>query len=553
MTKENNKVDINKHEMDIDTLKKQNVNDLLSIKEIYSKLEELGEKITKIKYIDNTLVKKIKKEYENLNKIILDENIQVQLDNKIDEFNLKLTHDIETINSHNSKLTNDIETINSHLDTITNREVNAFDLGLYTNENITEKLKTIISSGLYEQINFNQGNYIIDSFEISNQIILNGNNTSFISNDDETKQITLKNNIDIRGMTLNKVRIFIPYNNNFSINIESNYFKNCDGIGAIFGETGYNRTPVNVFIQKNKFENNEYSIKGGFTSCNIQFNTFQTQSTYRNIEINAGAYNIIGNNTIKSGVTGIAFLIDASIAKKIPTIGNNIFNNTISDIEEEGISFDVYGNVANKCSSYLYATVTARLEFSQLRLQLNKTMTPNIYAGTYAYFLNGTRKGKLMYINDNTDSFLQLDDKEWETWSQIVDCDIIVCTPFILNKVYSNTLKNVKLTGIHLYGNCFDTVVEKNNLYNCNIKMSNISGLITDRKAICSNNNIKENMIINSKIESEQLKWGDNVTINGYNNNVTNNTVIYGSIKLINEENAIRQNNHLYGSVDVSV
>ena len=110
MPKENNKMQV-----DIDTLKKQNVNDLLSIKELYSKLEELGEKITQVKYIDNTLVKKIKKEYEKLKKIILDENIQVQLDNKIDEFNLKLTHDIETINSHNSQLTNDIETINSEM------------------------------------------------------------------------------------------------------------------------------------------------------------------------------------------------------------------------------------------------------------------------------------------------------------------------------------------------------------------------------------------------------------------------------------------------------
>ena len=101
MPKENNKMQV-----DIDTLKKQNVNDLLSIKEIYSKLEELGDKITLIKYIDNTLVKKIKKEYENLNKIILDENIQVQLVNKIDKFNLKLTHVIETINSHNSQMDN---------------------------------------------------------------------------------------------------------------------------------------------------------------------------------------------------------------------------------------------------------------------------------------------------------------------------------------------------------------------------------------------------------------------------------------------------------------
>ena len=115
MPKENNKVDINKHEMDIDTLKKQNVNDLLSIKEIYSKLEELGEKITQVKYIDNTLVKKLKKEYENLKKIILDENIQTYLYNKIDNVNKKLTHDIETINSINSQLTNNIETINSQL------------------------------------------------------------------------------------------------------------------------------------------------------------------------------------------------------------------------------------------------------------------------------------------------------------------------------------------------------------------------------------------------------------------------------------------------------
>ena len=108
MPKENNKMQV-----DIDTLKKQNVNDLLSIKEIYSKLEELGEKITQFKYVDNTLVKKLKKEYENLKKIIIDENIQVHLDNKIDEFNIKLTHNIETINS---QLTNDIETINSQLD-----------------------------------------------------------------------------------------------------------------------------------------------------------------------------------------------------------------------------------------------------------------------------------------------------------------------------------------------------------------------------------------------------------------------------------------------------
>lgn len=82
---EKEKVDINKHEVDIDTLKKQNVNDLLSIKELYRRLGEIQEKIDRIKYIDSTLIKKIKREYGELKKVIIDENVQVELLNKIEE------------------------------------------------------------------------------------------------------------------------------------------------------------------------------------------------------------------------------------------------------------------------------------------------------------------------------------------------------------------------------------------------------------------------------------------------------------------------------------
>ena len=54
MPKENNKMQI-----DIDNLLKQNVNDLCSIKELYRKLKEVEEKISQIKYIDNTLAYKL--------------------------------------------------------------------------------------------------------------------------------------------------------------------------------------------------------------------------------------------------------------------------------------------------------------------------------------------------------------------------------------------------------------------------------------------------------------------------------------------------------------
>ena len=88
MPKENNNMQV-----DIENLFKQNVNDLCSIKELYRKLQDMENKILQIKYIDSNLVNKLKKEYENLKKIILDENVQ-------------------------AKLANDIKTINSQLDNI---------------------------------------------------------------------------------------------------------------------------------------------------------------------------------------------------------------------------------------------------------------------------------------------------------------------------------------------------------------------------------------------------------------------------------------------------
>ena len=82
--------DINSQQVDIENLFKQNENDLFSIKELYRKLEEMEKKITQIKYIDTTLVNKLKKDYEKLKKVIIDENIQVQLINDINDIKSRL-------------------------------------------------------------------------------------------------------------------------------------------------------------------------------------------------------------------------------------------------------------------------------------------------------------------------------------------------------------------------------------------------------------------------------------------------------------------------------
>ena len=82
--------DINSQQVDIENLFKQNANDLSSIKELYRKLKELEEKITQIKYIDTKLADKLKKDYEKLKRIILDENIQVKLTNDINDIKSRL-------------------------------------------------------------------------------------------------------------------------------------------------------------------------------------------------------------------------------------------------------------------------------------------------------------------------------------------------------------------------------------------------------------------------------------------------------------------------------
>ena len=129
MSKENNKMQV-----DIDTLFKQNVNDLLAIKELYRKLKELEEKIRQIKYIDNALVKKLKNEYENFKKLILDENLQLQFETLLKENN-------KVIDDFNARLDNDINEINSQLDNIANKGTTVEVLERVTKEEIERQIQ----------------------------------------------------------------------------------------------------------------------------------------------------------------------------------------------------------------------------------------------------------------------------------------------------------------------------------------------------------------------------------------------------------------------------
>ena len=189
MPKENNKMQV-----DIDTLKKQNVNDLLSIKELYKRIEELGEKITQVKYIDNTLIKKIKKEYGNFKKIILDENVQVKLTNDIKTINSQLTNEIVNTNALfrlvNDSINIDINNISTFKNAITNNLLKITFWG----DSITEGWDYITDNMLYYNIYVNEikkafptVNIIVNNRGIGGAMIENAIDDNYISGTNFTK------------------------------------------------------------------------------------------------------------------------------------------------------------------------------------------------------------------------------------------------------------------------------------------------------------------------------------------------------------------------------
>ena len=234
MSKENNKMQV-----DIDNLFKQNVNDLLSIKELYKRIEELGEKITQIKYIDNTLVKKIKKEYEKLKKIILDENVQV-------------------------KIINDIETINSHLETIMSFK----EKDLETSINKSNQVLKLID------VEFNLNGKTIT---ISKPLKIIGKNAKIRNG---ILKIT-SDNVNISSITFEDCIIALKSYNNFT-------FKKNKITGENNGYLQINLNNVATDINNIDIEENEFNLSKGI-SIHTSYNNYEN-------------YNILNNLTIKRNI-----------------------------------------------------------------------------------------------------------------------------------------------------------------------------------------------------------------------------------------------------------
>ena len=264
----------NKFQIDIDNLFKQNVNDLSSIKELYRKLQDMENKISQIKYIDSNLAYKLKKDYESLKRIILDENVQV-------------------------KLANDINKINSQLDTIilevTPRMTNdnlqeAVDLAvtLGVNKLVLEKKTYNLSDTLYLPSNF-----ILEGVKGESIISMQGVNKPVVSKKGSIGSNTHIKNITIIGDKTQSENDGIYFNDYYS-SIEDCTIKNCGRHGVCFANGNASGTLV-----ENKFKTLVFRDCMGYAFYSEEGNKC-TDATLEDILVN-GTSGVLGGIKIGSG------------------------------------------------------------------------------------------------------------------------------------------------------------------------------------------------------------------------------------------------------------
>ena len=291
-------IDINKHEVEIDTLFKQNELDLCSIKELYRKLKELEQKIKQIKYIDSNLSDKLKKDYESLKRIILDENIQAKLTNDINEIDEQL-NDIMAFKK--GQLNNNTEgSVYLDSDIILTSFSNNKNLNLQSNKNIISSNNTpLIFNGSY--ISFE--NIIFENTEcinIPSSVKVVFKNCIIRNNYKWGILISNTDNLIIDSCHFENNGIKTPLNEtNEGMAINCTSVKNVEIINSKFisnrGQSAIRFKDVdNIKINDNYFNNNyfraiEFVTSKGMPTATVYWDT--KGSIYNNTILNCGATN----------------------------------------------------------------------------------------------------------------------------------------------------------------------------------------------------------------------------------------------------------------------
>ena len=351
MPKENNKMQV-----DIDTLKKQNVNDLLSIKELYKRIEELGEKTSQFKYIDNTLVKKLKKEYEKLKKIILDENVQAKLTNDVETINtkqVKLTNDIKTIKSQQLKLNNDNETINVKLDNKANKN-QVIIKGQGTLNDFNEETRAVLQGLDIGQINAVLGLGNVTPYNLSNEILdvlktcsntpqnLNKNLSDIFDIGDGTYNFSISNT-SITLKCISKSKTYVPLLfkkiNGTDVKKIKTTVTNSDNYWIILGGEINNFTVM--LVNNSTGMKGIYNITNMTTGTNVLPNAFSGSINSIELEITDSELKLLVNGTTEKTIPLSSFPSESGILTR-PRVGVCFQTTNVSQ------TYDIYQTLSGE-------------------------------------------------------------------------------------------------------------------------------------------------------------------------------------------------------------
>ena len=427
MSNENNKMQV-----DIENLFKQNVNDLSAIKELYRKLKEVEEKILQIKYIDSTLAKKLKKEYEKLKKIILDENVQAKLFDDIETLNTKLTNDINTINANltdaietiNTKLTDDIETINSRIDTNTHKIAY---ISMFDEVNKWLLLKQLMDK--YDEIIIDEDITINcnDIYLLNKDIKISGNcKITVISDNLNIIKINKPNlSININGVKLDLQNngYFISGNGEngyLGIDVDNVVIENCNITGkGVLLCLYISPKDIKVVKVKNTYINNN-------TISNLKMQYIHTPDNTENFQLyglfvieNASIENIICNNNVITNTERSIFQLknrnEYNIRNNI-TITNNILINDAGCWGDHTVYYIYYVFAIAEAKNVTYKNN----HVEGLKI---KTKTPGGYGAVlYDFYGSGDN---VIYENNvckNNVAFYEFDDDLTPNNNSLIKC-----------------------------------------------------------------------------------------------------------------------------------
>lgn len=415
----------------------------------------------------------------------------------------------------------------------------------------TTPLQNALNSGA--KINVPPGTYLITAsvdMTVSTSMLVGVNATIKCASGGH--KVAVSNGRAITGIMFDGTGIRFPYNhtNNGNFLVQNNKFLNSGE--AINAYVGFGTYPSNITIDNNLFDGCNYAFFGALQKSFIT-NNRMINSTSRNWSFYAGSENVISGNYIDGGVTGIHFMTFRSVTDKFAMNRNIITDNHVSNISEEGISFDFQGNNATDTGSIMNGTVTS-VSGTQLIPNFSLSTHSNEYINAYVIFLSGALKGKPYKVDTmGSGGTAYINMVEYIGGAKSGDKFVIMVGQ--IGNIISNNVVRYCQTGIDLYGSSYESVVIGNRAEYCEgagVRVLQLYGLTGNGYyGLSMNNVIEANNVTGCDIRVMQVTFGNSpIDVLPIGNKIVNNIVNDGAIYYnYQQDNTLCSGNILNGVV----